>query len=292
MGRFTHLDCPTRRADRKVLLWLGLIVIGLLNVGAALASNFFVLLVVRVACGLAAGLVGPSAQAAAAILSPPHERGRAMAVVLAGMTLAFTVGAPLGSIFGASFGWRATFVFSAVLAGIASILILVLLPRVEAPAEVEVRRSNTQPAGGTEHLSACRCFTSCYFFECCGSDISSRSRTSDPCSKTISWRAGLDASVGVGAMQTLMELIGKYPRHCIRGARFADRTDWARPMTWLFTDVRAVSLAVYSVRWGYSTGGLVDPSSSSGLRTLARIRRGRALRPYADHPRTHRTRRA
>ena len=43
----------TRRADRKVLLWLGLVVIGLLNIGAALASNFFVLLVVRVACGLA-----------------------------------------------------------------------------------------------------------------------------------------------------------------------------------------------------------------------------------------------
>ena len=37
----------TRRADRKVLLWLGLIIIGLLNIGAALASNFLVLLVPR-----------------------------------------------------------------------------------------------------------------------------------------------------------------------------------------------------------------------------------------------------
>jgi DHA1 family inner membrane transport protein len=222
----------TRRADRKVLLWLGLIIIGLLNIGAALASNFFVLLVVRVACGLAAGLVGPSAQAAAAMLSPPHERGRAMAVVLAGMTLAFMVGAPLGSIFGASFGWRATFVFSAVLSGIASILILVLLPRVEALVDV---KSDAARPMAVRRLSVPLLFT----FLSAAATFSAIAYIGP----LLNFLAGFDG-VGVGAMQTLIgvgSILG-----IAFGARFADRTDWARPMTWLFT-TSAVSLAVYSV---------------------------------------------
>jgi predicted MFS family arabinose efflux permease len=221
----------TRRADRKVLLWLGLIIIGLLNIGAALASNFFVLLVVRVACGLAAGLVGPSAQAAAAMLSPPHERGRAMAVVLAGMTLAFMVGAPLGSIFGASFGWRATFVFSAVLAGIASILILVSLPRVEALADV---KSDAARPLAVRRLSVPLLFT----FLSAAATFSAIAYIGP----LLNFLAGLDG-VGVGVMQTLIgvgSILG-----IAFGARFADRTDWARPMTWLFI-TSAVSLAVYS----------------------------------------------
>jgi predicted MFS family arabinose efflux permease len=38
-----------------------------------------------------------------------------MALVSAGMALAFTLGVPLGSIIGGAFGWRATFVFAGAL---------------------------------------------------------------------------------------------------------------------------------------------------------------------------------
>jgi DHA1 family inner membrane transport protein len=263
----------TRRADRKVLLWLGLIIIGLLNIGAALASNFSVLLMVRVACGLAAGLVGPSAQAAAAMLSPPHERGRAMAAVLAGMTLAFMVGAPLGSIFGASFGWRATFVFSAVLAGIASILILLSLPRVEALADV---KSDPAHPLAIRRLSVPLLFT----FLSAAATFSAIAYIGP----LLNFLAGLD---GVGVGDADSHWCRKYPRHCIRRSlcrsnRLGETHD----------------VAVYNI--GRVTrrlfgAGVTAPQSTHRhhrLRVRARIRCGRALRPYADHPRTHRARRA
>jgi predicted MFS family arabinose efflux permease len=115
-----------------------------------------------------------------------------MAVVLAGMTLAFMVGAPLGSIFGASFGWRATFAFSAVLAGIASILILVSLPRVEAPADV---KSDAARPLAVRRLSVPLLFT-------CLSAAATFSAIAY-IGPLLNFLAGLDG-VGVGVMQTLI----------------------------------------------------------------------------------------
>jgi predicted MFS family arabinose efflux permease len=47
-----------------------------------------------------------------------------MAVVLAGLTLAFIVGIPLGSIIGANGGWRSTFLFAGCLALVAALVTL------------------------------------------------------------------------------------------------------------------------------------------------------------------------
>lgn len=125
--------------DRRTVIAWGLAAIGTLNALAALAPGFETLVALRFACGLAAALVGPAASAAAAALAPPMRRGRAMAVVLAGMTLAFILGIPLGSVVGAFGGWRATFAFAAAVALLAAGAVRLTLPAVPGGAPLGLR---------------------------------------------------------------------------------------------------------------------------------------------------------
>ncbi|MBA1147304.1 MFS transporter [Ectothiorhodospiraceae bacterium WFHF3C12] len=116
--------------ERKRILTGALAALFLINLMAAHMPTFEGLLTTRVLAGLASALVTPVAFAAAVALTPEHARGRALALVMAGMTLAFVVGIPLGSVVGDLFGWRATFTFSGLLAGTAALGIGLVLPRV------------------------------------------------------------------------------------------------------------------------------------------------------------------
>jgi len=120
----------TARWPRDRVLTLGLTAAGLVNLAAAAAPDFGWLFASRIACGLIAAAIGPSATAAASALVPPEARGRAMAVVGAGTSLAFTLGVPLGSAIGGLFGWRSTFVFAGLLLFVCAFAIRFVLPRV------------------------------------------------------------------------------------------------------------------------------------------------------------------
>lgn len=120
--------------ERKRVLVAGLAVIGVLNLLAATLTTLGGLMAVRALCGLATGLVGPIACAAAAELSPPESCGRAMAGVFASITLAFVMGVPLGSLAGEVFGWRGTFLWAGMITlAAAAIVGLVLLRVVPGP---------------------------------------------------------------------------------------------------------------------------------------------------------------
>jgi DHA1 family inner membrane transport protein len=82
----------------------------------------------RVASGIAMAFIGALATVAAAALVPPEMRGRAFAIVMGGLTVAFVAGVPLGSVVGGAFGWRATFWLSAAVCAIAIALIAVTVP--------------------------------------------------------------------------------------------------------------------------------------------------------------------
>ena len=73
-----------------------------------------------------AGIAGASLAAA---LAPPARRGRALAIVTGGISLAVALGVPLGALIGTRFGWRMTFVGVAGLAGLACCGLLVGMPR-------------------------------------------------------------------------------------------------------------------------------------------------------------------
>lgn len=118
------------KQDRKTLLLLGLGGLAVLNVVCALGGGFTTLLILRTLMGAIGGIIGPAASISAATLAPPEKRGSAMAAVLGGITLAFMVGIPLGSVVGAAFGWRASFGLAALFAAIAFVAIAFVLPKV------------------------------------------------------------------------------------------------------------------------------------------------------------------
>ncbi|WP_405622946.1 Cmx/CmrA family chloramphenicol efflux MFS transporter [Streptomyces sp. NBC_00076] len=77
-------------------------------VGAA-TSSFPVLVATRVAAALAnAGFLAVALTTAATLVSP-DRKGRALAVLLSGTTVATIAGVPVGSVLGTLLGWRAPF---------------------------------------------------------------------------------------------------------------------------------------------------------------------------------------
>jgi DHA1 family inner membrane transport protein len=116
----------TARLDRRDLLVAGLALVGVLNLATAAAPDFATVLALRVAAGAAVTLVLPGV--AASMLAPAHQRAKAMAMVLAGLTLAFSFGIPLGTVIGGGFGWRACFVFGGVIALAAAVAVRLGLP--------------------------------------------------------------------------------------------------------------------------------------------------------------------
>ena len=93
---------------RKVLL-IAMSVFAIGNLVAALSSSFALLLGARVLMAIGAGLYMPAASGLAGVIVPLEMRGRALAIVSAGQTLAIALGLPLGGLIGHAFGWRTTF---------------------------------------------------------------------------------------------------------------------------------------------------------------------------------------
>ncbi len=121
------------RVDRKYMVMGGLGLGLLLHIACSMTPNFTSLLGLRALAGLAGAMSGPAASVAAASLAPPERRGSAIAMVSSGMTLAFVVGIPMGSLVGAAFGWRSTFLVAACLSAIALTAVTFFLPKVPAP---------------------------------------------------------------------------------------------------------------------------------------------------------------
>lgn len=123
---------------RRIIIW-GLIALTGVNLLCAIAPSFVLLTALRVAAGIATAFVGALATVAAASLVPPELRGRAFAIVLGGLTLAFVLGVPLGSVVGGRYGWRATFLMSAIVCLASVLLILASVPRIPPAASARPR---------------------------------------------------------------------------------------------------------------------------------------------------------
>lgn len=125
------------RRERKGVLLTALGAAIIFSLLCMFAANFSQLLVLRAILGGIAALAGPAASTMAASLVPPERRGSAMATVMGGMTIAFLLGIPLGSVVGSAFGWRSTFALSALLSVIAFTAVALFIPRVPAPAPIK-----------------------------------------------------------------------------------------------------------------------------------------------------------
>lgn len=119
----------TANLPRRLVLVGGMAVFALGNAVAWASDSYAGLLVARVLLALTAGLYAPSANALASLLAAPEQRGRALAIVSGGMTVAIVVGVPLGTLLGNLAGWRATFAAVALLSAAAAIGLALGLPK-------------------------------------------------------------------------------------------------------------------------------------------------------------------
>jgi predicted MFS family arabinose efflux permease len=115
--------------ERKRLLLAAIGAFAVANLLAALAPGFVWLAAARVLLALAAGAFMPAATAFATATHAPERRGKAVAFVYAGMTLATVVGVPAGTYLANAASWRAPFVAVAVLAALAFAGVAAILPR-------------------------------------------------------------------------------------------------------------------------------------------------------------------
>ncbi|MFG2225527.1 MFS transporter [Streptomyces sp. NPDC048644] len=123
----------------RVLLIAALAVFTLGNALTAVAPSLGGLLAARVVAGAGAGVYSALSTAAAAALVPPERRGRALALVMGGMSAGTVLGVPLGVLLAEHAGWRATMWLVTGLGVVALAGLAGLLPPVPAGPAVPVR---------------------------------------------------------------------------------------------------------------------------------------------------------
>ncbi|HEY3992468.1 MAG TPA: MFS transporter [Ktedonobacteraceae bacterium] len=134
------LAALTGRWSRNRMLLIALGAFCLCNLGSALAPNFAILLLTRILVGCCAAVFGPLAYTAGTALAPLEKRGKALALVASGLTIATVLGSPLGTWVGEYFGWRFSFGMVALLGGVAFIALLSFgLPRSAATPALSLR---------------------------------------------------------------------------------------------------------------------------------------------------------
>ena len=119
----------TAGLERKATL-LGLMTLFIAgNVLCALAPAYGWLMAARIVIALTHGALLGFASVAAAEMVAEERRGRAIALVLAGLTTANIIGVPLGTAIGHALGWRAAFWAIAALGLVSLVGMVVWLPR-------------------------------------------------------------------------------------------------------------------------------------------------------------------
>lgn len=102
------LAFTAERLSVRVALLAGLGAFTLGNALTALAPSLGLFLAARLLAGVGAGLYSPLAAATAGASVEPGRRGRALALILAGLSVGTALGVPLGLLVEDGFGWRWT----------------------------------------------------------------------------------------------------------------------------------------------------------------------------------------
>jgi predicted MFS family arabinose efflux permease len=119
------LASATATWSRKRLLLAGVGGFAVANTVTALSGDYALTMVARFAAGVAAGVVWALLAGYARRLAPAGREGAAIAVVMAGIPLALSLGIPAGTFLGGVLGWRSAF-------GVMSVIAVVLLAWIAA----------------------------------------------------------------------------------------------------------------------------------------------------------------
>ncbi|WP_116102132.1 MFS transporter [Amycolatopsis thermalba] len=122
------LSAATAGWSRKRLLLAGVAGFAVANTVTAVSGVYALTMAGRFAAGVAAGVVWALLAGYARRVAPEHLRGKAIAVVMAGIPLALSLGVPAGTFLGEAVGWRVTFGVMSVIAVVLIAWILAAVP--------------------------------------------------------------------------------------------------------------------------------------------------------------------
>ncbi|WP_345394908.1 MFS transporter [Nonomuraea salmonea] len=133
------LAALTARMSRRTLLLLAMVVFVAGNVLTALAPTYALVLITRVVAAAGAAMFTPTSSAVANALSAPERRGRALALVMGGLSVSSAIGVPLGTWLGEAVSWRATLWLVAGLGVLGLAGVATLVPELRLPASGRLR---------------------------------------------------------------------------------------------------------------------------------------------------------
>ncbi|MFI6303495.1 Cmx/CmrA family chloramphenicol efflux MFS transporter [Amycolatopsis thailandensis] len=125
------LAIATLQVPRRATLMALLVVFGISHVVGALGSGYALLFATRVVSAVACAGFWAVAAATAVALVPVERRGRALAILVGGLTVANIAGVPAGTFLGQHAGWRAAFWAVTALTVVALIGVFALVPETQ-----------------------------------------------------------------------------------------------------------------------------------------------------------------
>jgi predicted MFS family arabinose efflux permease len=143
-GLVAALAAPTvttavRRADRRLVLGLLIVLLAGCDLVAAVAPSFTVLLIARLVFGFGLGGFWAIGAGLAARLVAPRSVGQATAVIFAGVSIGTLLGVPVGALIANLAGWRAAFGAALGLSIVSLVALMLVLPPLRVETRVRIR---------------------------------------------------------------------------------------------------------------------------------------------------------
>jgi DHA1 family inner membrane transport protein len=142
VGAPTIAALSARFARKTLLLWL-LVVFAVFTVLSAILPSFGLVLAARFLDGLPHGAYFGVAALVAASLLGPGNRGKGIALVIGGLTIANVVGVPAITLLGQAAGWRVAYLAVAALFALTFLTVLLVVPRQPGDPAATMRRELT-----------------------------------------------------------------------------------------------------------------------------------------------------
>ncbi|MCD0444993.1 MFS transporter [Glycomyces sp. A-F 0318] len=113
---------------RRRLLLTAVAAFAVANLVTAVSSSYLLTMGLRLVAGVAAAVVWAELVGYARRLAPARLQGRAIALTMAGVPLALSLGIPLGTLLGGLVGWRMTFGLVAAVSALLAVWIRASVP--------------------------------------------------------------------------------------------------------------------------------------------------------------------
>ncbi|WP_460273054.1 MFS transporter [Celeribacter sp. ULVN23_4] len=120
------------RIERRRLLIGLMMMFCVTHIISAVAPTYALMWVARFLSGMPHGAYFGVAALLAASLAGPGQRGKAVAKLMLGLTIATVIGVPMANVLGQTVGWRWAFALVGALAALTAILITIFAPKSES----------------------------------------------------------------------------------------------------------------------------------------------------------------